>query len=192
MTTTTLYAPRQCAHDILACLAKHRGDMSAAAPEATLHIQALLQHPGLLELGVPRSSAHTQDSIWLYYDPDFFILISHPAKGVAVPAHNHGTWEAIGLYRGALQYSRYQRRDDGSKPGYADLTLVEERVLRPPEVSILPAPPNDIHGFTGLTDDTYIVAVATGGYAPVRHYYNPAAHSYTARAQYDWNAARAR
>ena len=190
MTTTASYSPRRCAQDILACLAKHHNDMPAAAPEVTGHIQSLLQHPGLLDLGVPRSSAHTQDSVWLYYDPEFFILISHPEKDVAVPAHNHGTWEAIGLYRGALQYSRYQRRDDGAKPGYADLAIVEERVMRPPEVSILPAPPNDIHGFTGLADDTYILAVSTGAYSPVRLYYNPLEKTYTARPQYQWNTAR--
>ena len=184
------YSPRDCAYDVIACLRRHHNDMTTAAPEVTAHIQSLLQHPSLLELGVPRSSAHTKDSVWLYYDPEFFILISHPGKNVAVPAHNHGTWEAIGLYRGALQYSRYHRRDDGSRPGYADLTLLEERVMHPPEVSILPAPPNDIHGFTGLTDDTYIIAVSTGAYSSVRHYYNPEEKSYTARPQYQWNAAR--
>ncbi len=191
-TSTTTYTPRQCARDILAVLATHDNNVVRATPEIIPHIQTLMRRPDLLEMGTPRDSAHTKDSIWLYYDPEFFILISHPEKDVMVPPHNHGTWEAIGLYRGALQYSRYQRQDDASRAGFADLKQSESRTLHPGDATLLPGPPNDIHGFTGLTADTYIVAVSTGLYSPVRNYFNPEAKTYTPRSENTWRATRSR
>ena len=39
-------------------------------------------------------------------------------------------------------------------------------------MSVCPPPPHDVHGFTALTDDLYIVAMVGGNFAPIRQYYD--------------------
>ena len=80
----------------------------------------------------------------------------------------------------------YERLDDGSRRYYSELRVVDDRIMTPPEVSICPPPPHDIHGFTALTDDTIIVAVVGGPYAPVREYCRPAERYHIERHQQAW------
>src|SRR5262245_12900757 len=58
--------------------------------------------------------------------------------------HNHGRRGVIGVYRGRAHYQVWRRLDEGHGAGAARVELVEERVLEPGEVAILP-PPHDIH-----------------------------------------------
>ena len=180
------YSIRQCAQDLIQLLAENQNDLARAEAEAIPHLQRLLQRPDLFELGVKREGNHTGESLWLYYDYDLSIMTARMPKATAVPIHNHGTWEVVGVYRGAIKYTMYERADDRSQPFYADLRVVDDRIMRPGDVSICPPPPHDIHGFTALTDDTYIVAVVGGPYAPTREYYHPHEHFYIERHQQAW------
>jgi predicted metal-dependent enzyme (double-stranded beta helix superfamily) len=66
------------------------------------------------------------------------------------PIHNHGSWGIVGVYRGRDRYQIWRRLDDGHSPGSAQVELVEERILEPGDVAILPPPPQDIHAQQGL------------------------------------------
>lgn len=65
------------------------------------------------------------------------------------PIHSHGSWGVIGVYQGRDQYQVWRRSDGGDGPGQASVELVEERILEPGDVVILPPPPQDIHAQRG-------------------------------------------
>ena len=68
------------------------------------------------------------------------------------PIHSHSTWGVVGVYAGRDRHEAWRRRDGGSGPGHAVVELIEERVLGPGDVVVIPHPPQDIHrqqGFGG-------------------------------------------
>lgn len=71
------------------------------------------------------------------------------------PIHNHGSWGVIGVYRGRDRYQVWRRLDDGGKPGRGRVELVEERILEPGEVMIMPPPPQDVHAQQGIGGPAY-------------------------------------
>ena len=131
----------------------------------------------LSNVGVKREGNHIDESRYLYYDCDMSITFDHMPMGKDIPPHDHGIWEALGLYSGQLKHTVYDRKDDGSKEGYAELEIIDDRVLHPKDMAIV-APPAEIHGFTALTDDTWTVTLVGGPYKLDRCYYNPADNSY--------------
>ena len=120
-------------------------------------------------------------SRYLYYDGELSILIYAVPKGRPIPAHDHGIWETLSVYRGRIDHIVYARTDDGSVPGVAKLRVEEEAVLGPGDFAIV-TPPSDIHSFTALDDDTYGITVVNGAYKAERHYYDPVAGTYEVRA----------
>jgi predicted metal-dependent enzyme (double-stranded beta helix superfamily) len=192
MSTEPIYSPRQCAEDLHRILARCGGNLAQAEEEALPYLRRLLAHPDLFGIGVKRDGNHTPNSFWLYFDHDLQVMTAQMPRNTAVPTHNHGTWEVVGVYRGAIKYRQYERLDDGSKPYYSELRAIEDRIMYPGDVSICPPPPHDIHGFTALTDDTHIVAIVGGPYAPVRQYHNPAEGYYVEQGSQEWRLSRDR
>jgi predicted metal-dependent enzyme (double-stranded beta helix superfamily) len=92
------------------------------------------------------------------------------------PIHNHGSWGIIGVYRGRDRYQIWRRLDGGHGPGPARVELVEERVLEPGDVVILPPPPQDIHAQQGLEGAPAYEFVLFGANTMVlpRLYFDPA------------------
>ena len=70
------------------------------------------------------------------------------------PIHSHGAWGVIGVYQGTDRYQIWRRNDDGHSEGAADVELIEERILEPGDVAILPPPPQDIHAQQGHDGET--------------------------------------
>lgn len=82
---------------------------------------------------------------------DESLTITAPAflPGRPTPVHDHLTWGVIGVYSGQQLTTRYRRRDDGSRPGRADLEVAESGVLtRGATYPLLP--PDDIHRIEAL------------------------------------------
>lgn len=71
------------------------------------------------------------------------------------PIHNHGCWGVVGVYGGRDHYQAYSRLDGGFGPGEARLELVEDSVLGPGDVKIIPPPPHDIHAQQGHEESCY-------------------------------------
>jgi predicted metal-dependent enzyme (double-stranded beta helix superfamily) len=65
------------------------------------------------------------------------------------PIHSHSTWGVVGVYAGRDRHQTWRRVDEGTGPGHARLELIEERVLEPGDVVIIPHPPQDIHAQQG-------------------------------------------
>lgn len=83
------------------------------------------------------------------------------------PVHSHGSWGVIGVYRGRDRYQIWQRVDGGDGPGNATVQMVEEQVLGPGDIVILPAPPQDIHAQQGLDGEPVFEYVLFGSNAMV-------------------------
>ena len=127
--------------------------------------------------GVKRQGNHIDESRYLYYDGDVSITFDHMPEGKDIPPHDHGIWEALGVYSGQLSHTVYDRKDDGTREGYAELVVIDDRMLNPGDMAIV-APPAEIHGFTAQTDDTWTVTVVGGPYKLDRAYYKPEENAY--------------
>lgn len=165
-------AIRACAQSVIQAIAAHGHDTAKLTAALRSPFASLLARPDLREAGVPRVGNHVANSQYLYYDGDLSIVLFELPKGKPVTAHDHGNWESMAIYRGRVKHTVYQRRDDGSLPGFADLEVIDDRVLEPGD-SVVVAPPADIHGFMALTDDTWGITVASGTYKAERCYFRP-------------------
>ena len=123
-------------------------------------------------LGVKREGNHIDESRYLYYDGEMSITLDHLPQGKKIPPHDHGTWEALAIYSGSLHHTVYERKDDGRVGGYAELEVVDERVLKPGDISMV-APPAEIHSFCAETTDTWSVTIVGSPYKLERNYYEP-------------------
>ena len=170
-------AIRACANAVLEAVASNGGDVHAIGEAISPAFQRLLQRSDLLGIGVPRPGNHVAMSWYLYYDADLSLLIYPLAKDKIIPAHDHGNWESMFVYRGAVEHTVYERSDDGSQPGRADLKVIDHRVMRPGDSAVV-APPADIHTFRATEDDTYAITVASGVYKEERCYFQPEAGTY--------------
>jgi predicted metal-dependent enzyme (double-stranded beta helix superfamily) len=186
------YTPGQCARDIYAVLGANVGSLPVAQREVVPILNRLAQEKNLLEIGLPRDGNHVSQSNWLYYDGEIGIITAKCPHDVGVPVHNHGTWEVVGVYKGELEYRLFNRVDDGSRDGYAELRIVEDGVLRAGEFSVCPLPPHDIHGFRARNDDTWMIAVVHGEFAEERLYFDPEKKSYIRRNQKAWRRSLGR
>ena len=76
----------------------------------------------------------------LYKEPDypFAVQLVSWLPGVPSPVHNHATWSVVAVMgesdAGREKNSVWRRVDDGSREGYAEVELAEERLLYPGDV----------------------------------------------------------
>jgi predicted metal-dependent enzyme (double-stranded beta helix superfamily) len=176
------YTARDCAGEIAAAIDRHGGDPAKLGEALRGPIARLAQRPDLLELGAPRAGNNVDLSYYLYFDGQLSIILYRVPKGKTIPAHDHGIWETVSVYRGSMRHVVYERTDDGDTPGRAELRAIDDRVLEPGDLAIV-SPPADIHSFTALDDDTYGITVVNGSYKPDRHYYQPETNTYTVKGQ---------
>jgi predicted metal-dependent enzyme (double-stranded beta helix superfamily) len=179
-------SPRLCAEEIHATLDANGGSMVGAEQDVLRSLERLARQPDLLAVTLPRSSAHGLDGGWLYWDGEINILHARFPEGVEVPVHDHGTWEIVGVYAGELEYRGYKRLDDGSRPGHADLELTDERVLRAGEFSVVPPPPDDVHGFRPRNGEMTLIGVIHGQYGEERNYFDVESGSCVRQSQFAW------
>ena len=86
-----------------------------------------------------------------------FILVSLVwSPGQGTPIHDHSTWGVAGVVENELRIVNYDRMDDGTKAGYADLR--EASAIEAPAGTVTYIlPPNDvIHLIENPTDRTTI------------------------------------
>ena len=87
--------------------------------------------------GVGLHLLHEEDN----HDLAVFAIAWAPGRGV--DAHNHKTWAVVSGIEGQEHETTYSRRDDGSKPGFADLVATNEETLYPG--TAVCCHPEDIH-----------------------------------------------
>lgn len=112
----------------------------------------------------PPGNYHTQQQAEPIYTDDSGLTLAQARfdPDTFTPIHNHGSWGVVGVYRGRDVLQNWRRLDDGEGPGEAHLELIEERVLGPGDVAIVPNPPQDIHAQKGYGDETAYELVLFG------------------------------
>lgn len=162
---------RDCATAVIAAIDR-AGDDGAALRAGLLDAtRPFLRRPDLFSLGVKRPGNHIDNSKYIYYDGEVSITLDELPHGLVVPPHDHGVWEALVIVRGRLHHAVYDRIDDGSVEGHAELKTIEDRECMPGDLAMV-IPPAEIHSFTALEPETYILTIVGGNYSPTRHYYN--------------------
>jgi predicted metal-dependent enzyme (double-stranded beta helix superfamily) len=163
---------RECAFDIIKLTQTHKDDNAKLIKALEAPLRRIVALPDLLSLGVKRQGNHIDNSKYLYYDGQLVISLDEFPKGKRIPPHDHGVWEALVVYKGSFDHTVYERLDDGSKEGFADLKTVDDRRLTPGDVAIV-AQPAEIHTFIALEEGTFSITVVGGHYAEERHYFKP-------------------
>jgi predicted metal-dependent enzyme (double-stranded beta helix superfamily) len=99
----------------------------------------------------------------LYEDDSGLVLVrARFGPEQMTPIHTHNSWGIVGIYRGRDRYQTWRRLDDGDGPGEARVELVEERIMEPGDVAIIPPPPQDIHAQQGYDGDVAYELVLFG------------------------------
>jgi predicted metal-dependent enzyme (double-stranded beta helix superfamily) len=102
----------------------------------------------LTRVGLPLgpTDASTQNYLLWRQPPHTAVLLSAWEPGYQSPVHEHGDhWVVSCGYRGVDRWDMYERLDDGSKPGYAEVKLVDQYELSRGKAFWMPAPPRAIH-----------------------------------------------
>jgi predicted metal-dependent enzyme (double-stranded beta helix superfamily) len=131
------------------------------------HLERLVKNPGWLERdhGLPQEGDYR--SRILYHDPDYLFAVTASIQkpGHHTAPHDHGeAWAAYGVYRNQVQMSRYERQDDGSEPGHAEIRLAERYVAEPGYVDTIP--PFGIHEINNPTEGLSLAIVIRSRHLP--------------------------
>ena len=95
-----------------------------------------------------REAVPGNTATWAIYrsqEPDLCIFTMVVPPGGMTKVHNHLTDGWVGLVQGAQVERKFLRRDDGSRPGYAQLEMVAEASIALGELTPLHHPDEDIH-----------------------------------------------
>jgi predicted metal-dependent enzyme (double-stranded beta helix superfamily) len=172
---------RTAAGRLLDVLDRVGDDVLAAEGEIEAIMKELLLVEWLDDVDATPAGADTDDDVsigWLYHDGDLRIVRGRMRAGFTQEPHDHGAWNIFAVYRGACHYRSYRRVDDGSRPYRADLEVATNRVMTDGDVTVLPAPPHDIHAVAALAPRTTTLLVARGRFSAVRRQYLPELGAY--------------
>jgi 3-mercaptopropionate dioxygenase len=86
----------------------------------------------------------------------FVVLALVWLPGQATPVHDHDCWGVMGVLQGELEEVHYDRLDDGSRPGHADLREARRTVVRKGGVAHLLPPYEEIHRIADISGEPAI------------------------------------
>jgi predicted metal-dependent enzyme (double-stranded beta helix superfamily) len=113
--------------------------------EAKPLLARLVSDPDCIEPRFKKLGATAYGRYMLHRAPRFNITSVVWGPGDTAKAHNHETWGLVGVLDNELQETRFRRRDDGSREGFADLEITGINRNTAGMVSTLLPPDDDIH-----------------------------------------------
>jgi predicted metal-dependent enzyme (double-stranded beta helix superfamily) len=125
-------------------------DMEARMEKGTELLKALVSDASLREASKSWPSTEGRKNLLFYEDPDYHFAINGVVR---VPRrkgsiHDHAqAWTAYGIVDGSETLERFQRIDDRSRQGHAQLQLQSVTDGTPGKVDLVP--PFDIHAEQG-------------------------------------------
>ena len=128
---------RECAQTAIGVIAASGNDETALRSGLLNAMRPLLAREDLLTLGVKRPGNHIDNSKYLYYDGQLSITLDEFPNGKYIPPHDHGFWEALVVFKGRVRHCVYERVDDGTVEGHADLKTIEDREYVPGEIAMV-------------------------------------------------------
>jgi predicted metal-dependent enzyme (double-stranded beta helix superfamily) len=118
----------------------------------------------------------------------FVVLSLVWLPGQSTPVHDHSAWGVMGIVENELEEVTYERLDDGSREGYAELREAHGRMVGAGSVSYVLPPYEEIHRIGNPTgkrahslhvygrdlDEVNVFDTITNKVSPMRiKYYNP-------------------
>lgn len=154
------------------------GPSEAGLDRIADRMRAFVRDPDVVTVDdEPTGNIHSgQQSRPLYTDETGLTLVrARFGPEAMTPIHSHGSWGVIGVYRGRDRYQVWRRIDPGTGAGDAQVELVEESILGPGDVVVLPPPPQDIHAQQGEDGEAAYEFVLFGANTMVlpRLYFDP-------------------
>lgn len=111
----------------------------------------LVRHSSCIEPKFKKRGATAYGRYMLHRAPRFNVTAVVWGPGDNAKAHNHDTWGLVGVVENEIQETRFRRRDDGSKPDFADLEITAVLKNGAGMVSCLVPPDDDIHEMNNVT-----------------------------------------
>ena len=153
--------------------AENKDRMEKAKPA----LEKFVMEPALKAHSAEWPSTEGHKNLLLYVDPDHDFVINAVVRvpGRKGSIHDHADcWVLYGLLDGTESLERYDRVDDGSRPGYAEVKLASVTTGTQGKVDLVP--PRAIHAEQG--GDTRSVAIIIRsqklGGTNIQHGYNVA------------------
>ena len=119
--------------------------------EAKPLLVELIKNPDCIPPQFKKHGDKAYGRYMLYRAPLFNVTSVVWGPGDGAKAHNHETWGLVGVLENELQETRFERRDDRSKEGYAELEVKGVNRNQTGMVSTLLAPEDDIHEMLNVT-----------------------------------------
>jgi len=123
---------------------------------ASEDLRRLVVQPGSVPeefLRIRNASGTTRNLIHRHPKERYVILSILWPAGYSSPVHDHGAWGVSGVYRNAMRVTNFVRRDDGSRPGYADLNEHSSLIAGVGSVTYVLPPNEEIHQIENPTDE---------------------------------------
>jgi predicted metal-dependent enzyme (double-stranded beta helix superfamily) len=152
-----------------------KGDVKSRMEAARPVLEQLVKDEGLKAISATWPSTEGGKNLLLYVDPEHGFAVNAVVRvpGRRGRPHDHGeAWVLYGVLDGTESLERYDRLDDGSKPGYAEIKLTSVTTGSQGKVDLVP--PHDIHAEQG--GDARSVAIILRsqklGGSNIQHGYN--------------------
>jgi predicted metal-dependent enzyme (double-stranded beta helix superfamily) len=113
-------------------------------------LEALVRDPGLKAHSASWPSTEGRKNLLLHVDPDHHFAINAVVRtpGRVGGVHDHAdAWVLYGVLDGSESLERYERIDDGNRPGYAEVRLASVTTGTQGKVDLVP--PHAIHAEQG-------------------------------------------
>lgn len=151
------YGLAEFVQDVETLLDRHPA-MPVTIKEVSGHLFRLMEHDGWLPESCRASRTETYARHLLHKDRQnrFVVLSLVWLPGQGTPIHDHSCWGVMGLLENSLEEVGYERLDDGSRPGYAELRELTGRQVSKGSTSYLLPPYQEIHSIGNNTDRTTI------------------------------------
>lgn len=149
------YSLQQFIQDLDRITATHSAPEEIIA-EAKPLLAQLVRNPDCIEPRFKERGAKTYGRYMLHRAPLFNVTAVVWGPGDGAKAHNHDTWGLVGVLVNELQETRFRRRDDGSREGFADLEIKSVYTNAAGMVSTLLPPGDDIHEMLNVTRENTV------------------------------------
>lgn len=126
------------------------GDNQARMEKARPLLEKLVKDPGLKAHSARWPSTEGFKNLLLYVDPQHHFAVNAVVRtpGRTGGVHDHAdAWVLYGVLDGSESLERYERIDDGSRPGYAEVRLASVTTGTQGKVDLVP--PHAIHAEQG-------------------------------------------
>ena len=147
---TSLYTLQQFIAD-LDRITRAENSPAKIIAEAKPLLAELVKNPDCIAAQFKQHGGKAYGRYMLHRAPRFNVTSVVWGPGDGAKAHNHDTWGLVGVLENELQETRFKRRDDGTKEGFAELAITGINSNQAGMVSTLLAPADDIHEMLNVT-----------------------------------------